>query len=386
MLLNLEGRPGEAPTVGSVMTWRDQALLSLLIHVVAVLLVIWVPQLPFVQEAAERRAERLQQMTEAAELQARLDAERLAELQPPAERDDRTFVFIQPRVELDPPEPPPPEAVLSDRDRVAQSPVRTLDPENRLPVSEGNTSSFVVAPEGPDEGLDPVVAEGFLDGADDAGAEPVDVPPEPEEPPAPDAAEDSSGEEEAGESPAEPVEDPGAAPEFDNPDGPLLADSSLSTPGAGPGDSESTVGRRLDLAPDGLLDRAVENLRQRVRRETFRNFSGDTGRFGPDIQFDSKGVEFGPWIRRFVAQIRRNWFVPYAIWSMHGHVVLTFNVHADGSLTDLTVVKPSHVEAFNNSAYNALLASNPTQPLPPEYPDDHAFFTVTFYFNEMPPA
>ena len=29
---------------------------------------------------------------------------------------------------------------------------------------------------------------------------------------------------------------------------------------------------------------------------------------------------------------------------------------------------------------------SPTQPLPPEYPSDHAFFTVTFYYNETPPA
>ena len=78
--------------------------------------------------------------------------------------------------------------------------------------------------------------------------------------------------------------------------------------------------------------------------------------------------------------------MPYAIWSMHGHVVLTFNVQEDGALTDLTIFKPSPVEAFNNSAYNALRSSNPTQPLPPEYPDDHAFFTVIFYFNEVPPA
>ena len=27
----------------------------------------------------------------------------------------------------------------------------------------------------------------------------------------------------------------------------------------------------------------------------------------------------------------------------------------------------------------------PTEPLPPEYPDPKAFFTVTFYYNEQPP-
>ena len=381
MLLNLDGRP-ETPTIGSVMTWRDQALLSLLVHVVAVLLVVLVPRLSFVQEAAERRAERLREMAEQAELQAQLQAELLQQ----AQRDDQTFVFIQPRVELEPPEPPPPDAVLSDRDRVAQSPLRTLDPENRLPVAEGNSSAFIVAPEESEEGFDEFAAEGFVDGEEDAGAEPADAPARTEELADQNAAEEAAGQDETDDTASEPVEDPGPVPEIDNPDRPLFADSSLADAGSGPGEPGPADAPRLDLSRDGLLDRAVENLRQRVRRETFRNFSGDTGRFGPDIQFDSKGVEFGPWIRRFVAQIRRNWFVPYAIWSMHGHVVLTFNVHSDGALTDLTIVRPSHVEAFNNSAYNALLASNPTQPLPPEYPDDHAFFTVTFYFNEMPPA
>jgi TonB family protein len=69
-----------------------------------------------------------------------------------------------------------------------------------------------------------------------------------------------------------------------------------------------------------------------------------------------------------------------------GHVVLTFNVHKDGRITDLEILQPSSVDAFNAAAYNALLASNPTQPLPPEYPADQAFFTVTFFYNETPPS
>jgi TonB family protein len=71
--------------------------------------------------------------------------------------------------------------------------------------------------------------------------------------------------------------------------------------------------------------------------------------------------------------------------SMKGHVVIQFNVHKDGSISDLTVVGPSPVDAFNNAAFGALSGSNPTQPLPPEYPADKAFFTVTFFYNEAPP-
>ena len=37
------------------------------------------------------------------------------------------------------------------------------------------------------------------------------------------------------------------------------------------------------------------------------------------------------------------------------------------------------------AVFGALSGSNPTQPLPPEYPADKAFFTVTFFYNETPP-
>jgi TonB family protein len=70
--------------------------------------------------------------------------------------------------------------------------------------------------------------------------------------------------------------------------------------------------------------------------------------------------------------------------SMRGRVVITFNVHKNGFITDLAVIGPSPVEAFNQAAYGALASSNPTAPLPPEYPADKAFFTVTFFYNEDP--
>ena len=135
----------------------------------------------------------------------------------------------------------------------------------------------------------------------------------------------------------------------------------------------------------GSLGDALRNLQRYVQADAFENQGGGGGQFGPEIQFDTKGVEFGPWIRRFIAQVKRNWFIPYAAMSMKGHVVITFNVHKDGAITDLSVVGPCPVDAFNNAAFGALSSSNPTQPLPPEYPSEKAFFTVTFYYNEVPP-
>jgi TonB family protein len=72
--------------------------------------------------------------------------------------------------------------------------------------------------------------------------------------------------------------------------------------------------------------------------------------------------------------------------SLRGHVSVSFNVHKNGAITDVAVVAASGVDAFNNSSFNAIAASNPTVPLPPEYPSDRAFITVTFYYNETPPS
>jgi TonB family protein len=160
--------------------------------------------------------------------------------------------------------------------------------------------------------------------------------------------------------------------------------SALQLPNPKPPSPQNGVTSGRSTTAGGSLGDALRNLQKYVQNQSFDNQGGGGGQFGPEIQFDTKGVEFGPWIRRFVAQVKRNWFVPYSAMSMKGHVVITFNVHKDGAITDLTVVAPCPIESFNNAAFGALAASNPTQPLPPEYPSERAFFTVTFFYNETP--
>jgi TonB family protein len=139
------------------------------------------------------------------------------------------------------------------------------------------------------------------------------------------------------------------------------------------------------MGAPGPLSSAVANPFRYAPGDVFNNPGGAGGETQETIQFDSKGVEFGPWIRRFIAQVKRNWMIPMAAMTMKGHVVMTFVVHKDGSITEIDVAGPCPVQAFNRAAQGALIASNPTQPLPAEYPDDHCFFTVTFFYNETPP-
>ena len=366
MIFDFEDRYFDTPTIEAAMSWREQVLLSVFAHVLVVLLVLFVPQLPFVQEAEALRLARL------AELQALQEQQQLALA---ADRN-RTFVYIEPLVDFEADQAPNPDAPLSDRDRIAQSPTAADDPLNNLPNADGNSMRFVES-EDPSDALEP---DRPVDVADASNRE---------EPGSESRFEDASGDvrdaetADASQAAEAPGEDDGRLP--DELLEQLLADGALTLPGGGEPDPDD-FDPRAERPADGLLGRAMRNLDRYARNQTFNNQRGRVDRQAPFIQFDSKGADFGPWIRRFVAQVYRNWFMPYAIMSMHGNVVLTFNVHRDGSITDLSVMKPSRVRAFTNSAFNAISTSNPTYPLPDDYPDDTCFFTVTFYFNESPPA
>ena len=250
--------------------------------------------------------------------------------------DAPRFVFVQPRNDLTALKAPP-RAENSDKDRAARAPERAPTPTNPLPFSRGNSPERVEAlpPQTPPRGQGP--------------------------------------------SP-----DPAQGQEARNDTKVPESKSAMQLPSLMPPLPQNGANGRAPT-PGGSLGDALRNLQRYVPREQFDNPGGNGGGFGPEIQFDTKGVEFGPWIRRFIAQVKRNWFVPYSSMSMRGHVVITFNVHKDGTLTDLTVVGPSPIDPFNNAAFGALSGSNPTQPLPPEYPADKAFFTVTFFYNESPP-
>jgi len=215
--------------------------------------------------------------------------------------------------------PPRPNVEHSDLDRRATTPERGPRPENTMPFSRGDTPERVVgAPEDKAAGPDSAV-------------------------------------------PAPP--------------------SSNSAPP----ESTMTIPERQIAASrpaSGQLGSSLRNLQRYLQDQNFDNQRGGLGDQDPDIQFDSKGVDFGPWLRRFVTQVKRNWFVPQAAMSLKGRVVIQFYVLRNGTITDLRVVQTSSIQAFDLSSFNALKMSNPTMPLPDDYPDDRAFFTVTFHYND----
>lgn len=322
MYFDFEDRRPDTPHLLSPMTWRDVVFLTIILHLLGLLGIVNAPR--WIALLVPEQEQQAQQR------------------QPPPPEESPRFVFVQPKIDKPAPQAPP-RAELSDQDRIARQQERALTPENPLPFARGNSAERV-------ERSQDQVARG-------QGPRPEPTPEVPQQP-------------------AQELQTPNQDSQLA-----LLDAANGRIPQSQPQANNRALNRN---APGGRLGDALRNLDRYVQNESFNNPSGDSGAFGPAIQFDTKGVEFGPWIRRFIAQVKRNWLIPYAAMSMKGRVVVTFNVHKDGTISDLTVIGPSPVDAFNNAAYGALASSNPTQPLPPEYPSDKAFFTVTFFYNEQP--
>ena len=236
-------------------------MLTAIIHLLAVIMILIGPHLPFMKAMELER-------------QQALEEQKQRELE--HERENRQFVFVQPRLDVKAPKPPP-RADLSDIDRQARTTLRAPKPTNPLPFARGNSIERI-------EAAPPSEARRT-------------APPQPE--------------------PAQPQPDPSRSltlPDAQN--APLVPDNAQQTPQRNPA--------------EGVIADAIRNVQKYAQRDCFNNPQGGEQEVAPSIQFDTKGVEFGPWLRRFVAQIRRNWFIPYAAMSMRGRVVVTFFVHKDG--------------------------------------------------------
>ena len=128
MYFDFDDRRPDTPTLDAPMSRREAGVLSVFLHLVVLLALIYAPRIPWVQAAMVRAQQAVEQRV----------AQQIERLQ----RDQPRYVFVQPRIDTPAPAPPP-RAFFSDQDRVARSVERAPVPENELPFSRGNTTEFV---------------------------------------------------------------------------------------------------------------------------------------------------------------------------------------------------------------------------------------------------
>ena len=102
------------------------------------------------------------------------------------------------------------------------------------------------------------------------------------------------------------------------------------------------------------------------------------------ILTDTLGVDFDPYLRRVVSDIRKNWFAvmpEIARLGKRGHAVVIFEILRDGEVPRLDLVSASGSEPLDRAALAGVSASVPFPPLPAHFDGPLIRVRVTFLYN-----
>ncbi len=299
---------------------------------------------------------------------------------PPLEEPEPLAALVEP-----PPPPPPPGEALPEAPEAQPAPppppagglvipeaqiaVPSTGFQNDLPFSEGQDEEFYIDHEMGDE----------LTAEDDASAT-ADEPELLAEVPAVEEAADAPGE------PAPEV--PGAGAE----EPPLRFDAEafrrlINDPAA----DVRRMGNELAMR-EARAQAEAERRRQGAPTDIWRFLEGKRFR-NPEgglvsnrnntLYYDDRGANLVPWISRLIAEVRRNWYIPYAASYDRGHVAIAISVLRSGDIAWLQVVVPSGVPGFDNAAVGALRGAQ-LLPLPDDYPGADFEIMLVFWYNEQP--
>lgn len=115
---------------------------------------------------------------------------------------------------------------------------------------------------------------------------------------------------------------------------------------------------------------------------------GQTGN-AVDILSPTEGVDFNDYITRLVAKVRQNWYavMPESVYlGDKGIVSLTFRINRDGSFSiqNLNLERTSGKDPLDTAAMSSIRASNPFEPLPPQFKGPYIELRFTYFYNLKP--
>jgi TonB family protein len=110
------------------------------------------------------------------------------------------------------------------------------------------------------------------------------------------------------------------------------------------------------------------------------NFSVDQ----PTILSDTRGVDFGPWLRLIYFRVKDNWHavIPELIRSgTQAKVVVIFDIRKNGRIENLQVVRSSGLPPYDRAAVSSLKLSEPFPNFPISFSGDRITLQFSYFYN-----
>ena len=105
-----------------------------------------------------------------------------------------------------------------------------------------------------------------------------------------------------------------------------------------------------------------------------------------DVLSDTMGVDFSAYLQRVLHDVRVNWYnlipeVARAPMLKQGKVGIEFAILKDGSVAGMKLVLPSGDVSLDRAAWGGITGSNPFPQLPPEFRGQFLALRFHFYYN-----
>ena len=121
--------------------------------------------------------------------------------------------------------------------------------------------------------------------------------------------------------------------------------------------------------------------------DSLRNFDNRQANFSveePTILSDTLGVDFGSWLRLVYYRVRDNWYavIPELIRSgTKGKVVIIFDIHSNGRIDNLQVVRSSGLSPYDRAAVSSLKLSEPFPSFPHAFKGELLTLQFSYLYN-----
>jgi outer membrane biosynthesis protein TonB len=111
---------------------------------------------------------------------------------------------------------------------------------------------------------------------------------------------------------------------------------------------------------------------------------------GVQVLSDMQGVDFGPYIRRILADIKRNWIplIPEEArppLNKQGETLIRFTINADGSIAHMALDGSSQDTAIDRACWGGITGVGQFPPLPAAFKGPNLELRVDFYTNKPLP-
>jgi TonB family protein len=102
-----------------------------------------------------------------------------------------------------------------------------------------------------------------------------------------------------------------------------------------------------------------------------------------DILSDTQGVNFGPYLKGLLENVRKNWYrlIPESAATKKGKLAIGFAITKDGKLADMRLVATSGDTQLDRAAWGGITACDPFKPLPDKFTGAYLALRMRFYYN-----